>query len=257
MADAGHMFTDFAALLLSFFALRVAARPADWKRTYGFDRVSILAAFVNGLALFVIASLIIFEAVKRLLAPPEIAGGLMLAVAVAGFFVNLFCFLLLHGGARDNLNMRGAFLHVLGDLLGSAATIVAAGLIMATGWMPIDPLLSILVALVILKSAAMLVRESGHILLEGAPSELDRRELVRHLVDKVPGLCEVHHVHVWSISEARRMATFHACIAKNAHADAVLAEIRTRMKEDFGIDHITVEIERAGTQKSQACNDCA
>jgi len=257
LADAGHMFTDLAALLLAWFAMRIAARPADWKWTYGFDRVSILAAFVNGLALFVIAGMIVFEAVERLLAPQEVAGGLMLSVAVAGLAVNLVAFALLHGGTANNLNMRGAALHVMGDLLGSVAAIVGAGIIMATGWMPIDPILSVLVALLILRSAFMLVREAGHILLEGAPRGLDRRHLASALCKKVPGLTGIHHVHIWSLSEERRMATFHACIAEDAEAAEVLAGIRDRLDTDFGIDHVTVEIECGSGRTCEACADCA
>ncbi len=256
LADAGHMFTDFAALFLAFLAQRIAARPADWKWTYGFDRVSILVAFVNGLALFVIAGFIVYEAIERFLAPPEIAGGLMLVVAAIGLVVNLVSFLMLHGGSRDSLNMRGALLHVLGDLLGSVAAIIAAIVIMATGWMPIDPLLSLLVAVIILKSAAMLVRDSGRILLEGAPDDLDRADLARHLVATLPGLDDVHHVHVWSISESRRMATFHASIDANADAEEVLEGIREEMRRNFGVDHVTVEIEMSGTPRKRACADC-
>jgi cobalt-zinc-cadmium efflux system protein len=256
LADAGHMFTDFAALVLAYIAFRVAARPASRQWTYGFGRVSILAAFFNGLALFVIAALIIYEAILRLMSPPEILGGLMLGVAMAGLAVNLACFFILHGGDRKSLNMRGAALHVMGDLLGSIAAIIAAGVIMTTGFMPIDPLLSILVAVLILRSATMLVRESGHILLESAPPELDRTELALHLVGAVPGLLDIHHVHVWSLSENRRMATFHARLATDAAPDAVLADIRARLKHDFAIDHVTVEIESAEAAGSEACVDC-
>ncbi len=257
LADAGHMLTDFAALVLAFIALRVAARPADWKWTYGFDRVAILAAFVNGLMLFVIAAVIVYEAVLRLMSPPEILGGLMLVVALAGLAVNILAYFILTGGAGHNLNMRGAALHVMGDLLGSLAAIVAAGVIMATGWTPIDPLLSVLVAVLILRSAAILVRESGHILLEGAPAGIDRRQIARHLVDTVPGLADIHHVHVWSISEDRRMATFHARLVADADPDKVTAAIRSSMLEAFDIDHVTVEIEPARAAGSEACADCA
>ncbi len=257
LADAGHMFTDFAALVLAFIALRVAARPASRKWTYGFDRVAILAAFVNGLALFVIAAIIIYEAIQRLMAPPEVLGGMMLAVAVAGLVVNIVAFAILHGGARDNLNMRGATLHVMGDLLGSVAAIIAAGIIMATGWMPIDPILSVLVAVLILRSAAMLIGESGHILLEGAPVEIDRRKMADHLIATVPGLADIHHVHVWSISEDRRMATFHARLGHGAKAEAVLAGIRAVLADDFHIDHATIEIEDADAPKVEACIECS
>jgi cobalt-zinc-cadmium efflux system protein len=257
LADAGHMFTDFGALVLAWFAFRVAARPASRRWTYGFDRVAILAAFVNGLALFVIAAVIVYQAILRLMAPPEILGGLMLGVAIAGLAVNLAAFFILNGGDRNNLNMRGAALHVMGDLLGSVAAIVAAGVIIATGWTPIDPLLSILVAVLILRSAANLVRESGHILLEGAPPELDRSRMAQNLVGAVPGLLDIHHVHVWSLSEDRRLATFHARLEPDASPDAVLADIRARLNSEFGIDHVTVEIEPETAQRSAACADCA
>lgn len=257
LADAGHMFTDLAALLLAFFALRVAVRPATWKWTYGFDRVSILAAFVNGLALFVVAGMIIVEAVERLMDPPEVAGGLMLGVAVAGLVVNILAFVLLHGGAKDNLNMRGAVLHVMGDLLGSVAAIAGALIIMATGFMPIDPILSVLVAVLILRSAFMLVREAGHILLEGAPRDLDRRQLAETLCGGVPGVKGIHHVHIWSLSEERRMATFHAVIAENAEPDTVMAAIRARLATEYDIDHVTIEVERGAEHHGKACADCA
>ena len=257
LADAGHMLTDFAALVMAWLAMRVAARPATWKWTYGFDRVSILAAFVNGLALFVIAGFIVFEAIERLLAPPEVAGGMMLGVAIAGLVVNIVAFLLLHAGSKDNLNMRGAALHVMGDLLGSVAAIIGAGIIMVTGWMPIDPLLSVLVAVLILRSALMLMREAGHILLEGAPSDIDRRDMAQRLCEAVPGLSGIHHVHVWSISEERRMATFHACLEETADRETVLDMIRTRLDTDFGVDHVTIEVERGNGEKCAACADCA
>jgi len=169
LADAGHMLTDTMALALSAIAFRVSSRPADEKRSYGYQRFQILAAFVNGLSLLVIVGWILFEAVQRILSPSMVMGQTMLIVAAAGLVINIIVFFVLHGGDQENLNMRGAALHVLGDLLGSVAAITAALVILYTGWMPIDPILSIGVALLIFRSAWHLVKRSGHILLEGAP----------------------------------------------------------------------------------------
>lgn len=242
LADAGHMFTDAGALGLAWFAAGIAQRPADWKRSYGFDRFSVVVAFANGLALFAIAALIVYEAVQRLFMPAEVMGVPMLLVAAAGLGVNIVAFFILHG-AEKNLNVRGAVLHVLGDLLGSVAAIVAAIVIIYTGWMPIDPILSVLVALLILRSAWSLVRESGHILLEAAPVEIDSRAIAADLVANVAGLADVHHIHVWSITEERRMATLHARLSDEAGAEAVVGAIKARLAGQFGIAHATVEVE--------------
>lgn len=245
LADAGHMLTDFASLLLAWFAIRLARRPADWRRTYGFDRFSVLAAFVNGLSLFVIAGLIIFEAYERLSEPGEVLGGIMLAVALAGLVVNILSFWVLSRGEEGNLNVRAAALHVMGDLLGSVAALIAALVILFTGWTPIDPLLSVLVALIILRSAWAVVKESGHILLEGAPQEIDSRKIAPVLVSDVPAVEEVHHVHLWSLTEERRMVTLHARIRSGADGPAIVRAIKSVLKNRFGLDHVTVELEHA------------
>jgi cobalt-zinc-cadmium efflux system protein len=183
LADAGHMLTDTMALALAAVAFNVSRRPADARRTFGYQRFQILAAFVNGLSLLFIVGWILFEALRRLISPVEVTGTTMLVVAGAGLVVNVIAFAVLHGGDRDNLNIRGAALHVAGDLLGSVAAIVAAIIIIYTGWMAIDPLLSIAVAFLILKSAWALVQQSAHVLLEGAPAWLDRDELQRKIVE--------------------------------------------------------------------------
>ena len=245
IADAGHMLTDFASLALAWYGFRLARRPADWRRTYGYDRFSVLAAFTNGIALFVIAAWIAVEAWHRLSQPTEVLGGVMMWVALAGLGVNVAVFYVLHSGAHQNLNIRAATLHVLGDLLGSVAALVAALVIMTTGWMPIDPLLSVLVAAIILRSAWTVVAESGHILLEGAPSGLDSRVLAADLVETVPDVIDIHHVHAWSISEERPMITLHARISETAgDPEAITAEIKQRLKDRFRIAHATIEIER-------------
>ena len=243
LADAGHMLTDFGALTLAWFGFRLARRPADWKRTYGFDRFQVLIAFANGLALFVIAAWIVYEAAQRLSSPQPVAGGIMMVVGAAGLGVNLLAFALLHGADRENLNVKSAAIHVLGDLLGSVAALVAGAIIFFTGWTPIDPLLSILVALIVLRSAWKVVEDSGHILLEGAPHELDTRHIEPDLVANVPGVISVHHVHVWSITQERRMVTMHACVDKGLAGDRMVKAIKQRLHERFGLDHATVEIE--------------
>jgi cobalt-zinc-cadmium efflux system protein len=245
LADAGHMLTDFASLALAWFAFRLARRPADWKRTYGFDRFQVLIAFTNGLALFVIAGWIVYEAAERLMGTPHVSGGIMVVVASVGLLVNVVCFFLLQGADRENLNVRGAAIHVLGDLLGSVAALVAGGVIMLTGWTPIDPLLSVLVAAIIVRSGWYVVAASAHILLEGAPEELDTREIGPDLVANVKVVEGVHHVHVWSITQSRRMVTLHAQICDTADSDEAVKGIKARLKEQFGLEHATVEIERS------------
>ncbi len=244
LADAGHMLTDFAALSLAWFGFRLTRRPADWKRTYGFDRFQVLVAFANGLTLFAIAAWIVYEAYERLQTTPVVAGGIMVVVGALGLVVNIGAFALLHGADRENLNVRGAAIHVLGDLLGSVAALVAGVVIMTTGWTPIDPLLSLVVAVIIVRSGWYVVVESAHILLEGAPRELDTRHIAPDLVANIKGVEEVHHVHVWSITQERRMVTLHACIGETKDIDALVKRIKHRLKEKFGLKHATVEVER-------------
>jgi cobalt-zinc-cadmium efflux system protein len=242
LADAGHMLTDFAALSMAWLAFRVARRPADARRTYGFDRLSVLAAFVNGLALFVVAVWIVVEAVHRLDAPTPVTGGIMLAVAVAGLVVNIAAFWILYRGDRGNLNLRAALLHVLGDLLGSVGAIAAAFIIIWTGWTPIDPILSVLVAVLILRSAWTVVRDSGHILLEASPPEFDATEIAADLRAAVPDVTAVRHLHAWSITESRPMVTLEAIVGPSADPEAARLRIKERLAGTFGFDHATVEI---------------
>ncbi|MDH3660797.1 MAG: cation diffusion facilitator family transporter [Alphaproteobacteria bacterium] len=243
IADAGHMLTDFAALVLAWIAFRLARRPADWKRTYGFDRLSVLAAFVNGLSLFVIAGWIGIEAYRRLQEPIAILGGLMLWVALGGLLVNILAFWVLSRGESDNLNVRAAALHVAGDLLGSIGALLASLIIITTGWTPIDPLLSIAVALIILRSAWRVVRESGHILLEGAPRGFDRREVADAIKAAIPGVTRVHHIHAWSITQERPMATLEAEVAAGTDIQATKSAIKALLRDRFGMEHATVELE--------------
>ena len=242
LADAGHMLTDFAALSLAWLAFRFARRPPDARRTYGFDRLSVLAAFVNGVALFAVAGWIVLEAVHRLNDPRPVTGDIMLAVAALGLLVNIVAFWLLSRGDRDNLNLRAALLHVAGDLLGSVGAIVAALVIIWTGWTPIDPILSVLVAILILRSAWMVVRDSGHILLEASPSAFDAAAIAADLTDAIPEIAEVRHLHAWSITESRPMVTLEAVIRPGADAEAARQRVKARLADAFGFDHATVEV---------------
>lgn len=243
LADAGHMLTDSVSLVLAWYAYHLSGRQATARLTYGFDRVKILVAYTNGLSVFVIGLWIVYEAAQRLGSPSPVLGGPMLIVAALGLAINIVAFFVLHGGDRESLNMRGAILHVLGDLLGSVAALVAAGVILWTGWTPIDPILSMLVALLLFRSAWALMRESSHLLLEGVPASLDRDGIARDIESSVPGVREVHHVHVWSLDGTKNMATLHACLDEGVDAHGAVSAIKARLAASHGITHATVEPE--------------
>jgi cobalt-zinc-cadmium efflux system protein len=245
LADAGHMLADFAALVLAWLAFRFSRWPADRERTYGFDRLQVLVAYSSGLSMFAIAGFIVLEAVDRLRDPAPLLAGTMLAVAVAGLLVNIVVFTILHGADRENLNVRAAAIHVLGDLLGSIGAIIAAIVILQTGWLAADALISILVAVLILRSAWMIVRDSGHILIEGAPVGVAPSEIEADLEANVPEIEDVHHVHAWSITQERPIVTLHARLCEGREADAAIHAIKQRLHEKFGVTHATVEIELA------------
>lgn len=243
IADAGHMLSDFGALVLAWVGFRMARRPATLQRTFGYRRFPVLAAFVNGIALFLIAAWIVYEAIVRLNNPQPVMSGLMLWIAAGGLAVNVASFVVLHGADRDNLNVRGALLHVAGDLLGSLAAIIAAVVIMTTGWTPADPLLSVLVALIILRSAWSVTAQSAHILLEGAPEGVDLHHVIRDLTDNVEGVTDIHHAHLWSLDGRRSVMTLHAKIREGASGPDIVARIKKRLNETHGVGHATVEIE--------------
>ena len=243
LADAGHMLSDSVSLALAWYAFHLAGRAATSRLTYGFDRVKTLVAYTNGLTVFVVGIWIVYEALHRMAEPAPVLGGPMLAIAVLGLLVNLVAFRVLHGGDREGLNMRGAILHVLGDMLGSVAAIAAAAVILVTGWYPIDPILSALVALILFRSAWRLVRESGHLLLEGVPAGLDRDVLARDIEKNVKGVINVHHMHVWSLDGSRNMATLHARLRDDADANAAVRDIKLRLSKLHRIEHVTVEPE--------------
>ncbi len=247
LADAGHMLTDTMALALAAMAFHVAKRPPDGKLTFGYQRFQILAASVNGLSLLAIVGWILFEAVSRLISPSDVLGGTMLVVASAGLVVNLICFAVLNSGDRENLNIRGAALHVAGDLLGSIAAIVAAIVIIYTGWMTIDPILSIAVAALILKSAWSLVKRSAHVLLEGAPEWLNVKSMQERIVAGVPAVGEIHHVHIWGLTPQQLMLTMHMSLADPAASQLqVIRDVKRFLKKEYGIGHCTIEVDVEG-----------
>lgn len=247
LADAGHMLTDTMALALAAMAFHVAKRPPDGKLTFGYQRFQILAAFVNGLSLLAIVGWILFEAVSRLISPSDVLGGTMLVVASAGLVVNLICFAVLNSGDRENLNIRGAALHIAGDLLGSIAAIVAAIVIIYTGWMTIDPILSIAVAALILKSAWSLVKRSAHVLLEGAPEWLNVKSMQERIVAGVPAVGEIHHVHIWGLTPQQLMLTMHMSLADPAASQLqVIRDVKRFLKKEYGIGHCTIEVDIEG-----------
>ena len=244
LADAGHMLTDTMALALAAAAFHVSKRPADSLRTFGYQRFQILAAFVNGITLLLIVGWIVIEAVRRFAAPEPVAGPLMLVVAVVGLVVNVVAFLVLHGGDRENLNVRGAALHVAGDLLGSVAAIVAAVVIIRTGWLPIDPLLSLAVAALIFRSALRLVRHSGHVLLEGAPDWLDVGEMQALLRERLPNVAGIHHVHVWGLTPQDLMLTMHLRVDRQtSNPTQVIRDVKNLLEAEYRIGHSTIEVE--------------
>ena len=243
LADAGHMLTDTVSLVLAWYAFTLAGRAATSRLTYGFDRVKTLVAYTNGITVFLIGAWIVIEAFHRFNDPVPVLGGPMLVVAGLGLLVNIAAFFILHGGDRESLNMRGAVLHVLGDLMGSVAALVAATIIILTGWTLIDPILSALVAVLLFRSAWSLVRESAHMLLEGVPARIDRDAVARDIEQAVPAVKEVHHLHIWSLDGSKHVATLHACVAEGTGSDAAVRAIKERLATHHRIGHATVEVE--------------
>ncbi|MEM8635236.1 MAG: cation diffusion facilitator family transporter [Pseudomonadota bacterium] len=255
LADAAHMLTDTASLALAWIGYRLAARPADDTRNFGFSRMRVLAAFTNGLALLALSVWILVEGVQRLLSPSDVMGSLMLAVAAVGLIVNLIAFAVLHGGDRGDLNLSGALWHVAGDLLGSVAAIAAALVIMATGWMPIDPILSMLVAGLVGVAGWRITRRSGHILVEGAPDGLTPKAVSEDLIEHVKGLVDVSHIHTWSLTEKQPMVTLEALPEPGMSPQEIRLAIKDRLAKRFGVTHTTVEIldgEAVSSSKSAA-----
>ncbi|MGH7571177.1 MAG: cation diffusion facilitator family transporter [Gemmatimonadota bacterium] len=245
LADAGHMFTDVASLALALGALWMAQRPATLRHTYAYGRVEILAALLNGLFMWAIVAWIGYEAVERLRAAPAVRTGPMLAIAIGGLVVNAFSFVVLHRGAggRDrSLNLRGAGIHVLGDLLGSIGAVSAAVVIGLTGWVAADPLASLLIGILILVSSWRVVRDAIHILLEGTPHGLDVEDLIAALRE-VEGVAGVHDLHVWTITSGYPALSAHVVCDHQVARDMLLARLNRLLRERYGITHTTIQLE--------------
>jgi cobalt-zinc-cadmium efflux system protein len=239
LSDAGHMITDAAALALAVFASLIARRPASSRASYGYGRAEVLAAFVNAIAMLAVVALIGIEATRRLLEPSPVAGGMVTAIASIGLAVNLVAAWVL-SRAGGSLNTRGALLHVMGDLLGSLAALVAGGVIMATGWTPIDPILSIAVALLILRSTWQLLKQTTGVLMEGVPRHLDFDAIGRSLA-ALPGVSDVHDLHIWNMSTEGVALSAHLAIARGEEWPALLAKARRMLAADYGIRHATLQ----------------
>jgi cobalt-zinc-cadmium efflux system protein len=243
LADAGHMLADVAALMLALLAAWFGARPATPNKTFGYYRLEILAAFANGVVLVLVSLRIIYEAYARWSAPPEITrGGLMTAVAAGGLLTNLLCAWLLHGEHEKDLNVRGAWLHVLGDALGSVGAIAAGVLVLAFGWYRADPLFSALIALLIVWSSWNLIREATNVLLEGTPAHINLAA-VEGAILETEGVEDVHDLHVWTITSGREALSAHVRHAHAVSQPELLRELRAKLREQFGVDHLTIQME--------------
>jgi cobalt-zinc-cadmium efflux system protein len=245
LADAGHMLADAAALGLALFASHVAQRPATASRSFGLLRLEILAALVNGAVLLAIAVGIGLEAWRRLHAPAPVDGRLLLAVAAVGLAANVVAVVLLHGGHQHSLNQRGAYLHVLGDLLGSVGALTAGAVVLATGWTLADPIISVFIAALVLGSAWRLVKESTDILLEATPNHIAMSD-VHDRIASVPGVDSVHDLHVWTVTSGVVAMSGHLVVRNPTDNQPVLEEVQDRMRH-LGINHVTVQVERDQT----------
>lgn len=243
IADAGHMAVDSMALLFAFLGASYARRPADARRSYGYARLEVLVGYTNALLLLGLVSWIAFEAVQRLIAPQPILSTPMLVVACIGLVVNMVVLKVLGGHDHDDVNAAGAYLHVLGDLLGSVAAITAALLIWAFEWFWADAAVSLIVSALLLRASTRLLRRSAHILLEGVPEGVDLGSVPKTVETRVPAVRDVHHVHVWQLTGGSRVATLHAVLQPGHDPDSAIHDVRVVLHEDFAIDHVTVQLD--------------
>jgi cobalt-zinc-cadmium efflux system protein len=238
LSDAGHMVTDVAALAIALFAQHLAMRPPSRRASYGYARAEVLAAFINALIMLAVVGFIAIEAIRRLLSPAPVSGGIVIVIAAGGLAVNVLCAWLLSGS--HSLNSRAAMVHVLGDMAGSVAALLSGAVIAATGWVPIDPLLSLFVAVLILRSTWLLLRAATPILMEGVPAHLSYDEIGRALT-RVPGVATVHDLHVWHMTSERAALSAHLLIRDAAEWPETLAAAQRLLAERFGIDHVTLQ----------------
>lgn len=255
LADAGHMLTDSAALLLAFYAMTLSAKPADSQRTFGYGRLQVLAAYTNGIFLIGLTIWIVWESIQRFYEPNPIQSTTMLFVAILGLIVNIVVFKVLHSASGSNINVRSALLHVIGDLLGSVGAIVAALIIWQWGLLWVDPLLSIVVSMLILRSAYHVIKDSSHILLEGKPQELDTLKIREDLM-ALEGVVDIHHMHLWSISEQEPLMTFHALIKDDYEGDTMIDVMLEQLRVKHGLVHATIQIERTSCLENTDAVTC-
>lgn len=248
LADSGHMLSDAAALGLSLFATWLALKPASPEKTYGYYRTEILAAFINGIALVAIAIFIMWEAYARFLTPHPVKAPVMIAIAVGGLIVNIIGAAILHQSSKENLNIHGAFLHILGDLLGSVGTIIAGIFILFFNFYLADPIISIIIAVLVLISAINLVNEAANVLLEASPSHINV-SAIEKAIKGLPDVIDLHDLHVWSISSKNIALSVHI-VAEETCSHKILCEVDELLNEEFGIKHITVQLEPEGFHES-------
>jgi cobalt-zinc-cadmium efflux system protein len=242
LADAGHMLADVAALALALVAILFSSRPATPSKTYGYYRLEILAALINGALLMLISLGIFYEAYQRWANPPEVNSLVMMLVATGGLIINLVCAWLLHGDHEEDLNMRGAWLHIMGDALGSLGAIAAGLLMMLYNWYAADPLFSVVISLLIIWSSWHLIRESINVLLEGTPSHINLAA-VEEAILHTSGVENVHDLHVWTITSGREALSAHVIHAETISQSELLKELRTKLHDRFGVDHLTIQME--------------
>lgn len=242
LADAGHMLTDVAALALALFAMWFGGRPATSRKTFGYYRLEILAALVNGVTLVIVSLFIFREAYGRWLAPPEVNSTVMMGVAAGGLIINLIGAWLLHGDHKENLNMRGAWLHIIGDALGSVGAIIAGLLMTLYGWYVADPAFSVVIGALIIWSSWQIIREATNVLLEGTPAHINLAA-VENTFRETEGVADVHDLHVWTITSGREALSAHVVHTERAAPPELLRRLRTKLRERFGVDHLTIQME--------------
>jgi cobalt-zinc-cadmium efflux system protein len=249
------MFTDTLALGLSLFALSVAKRPASQTRTYGYLRAEILAALTNGIVLILISAYLSYEAYRRFTEPPQIQGGLMLVVAIIGLLANVIGLAILRSGARQNLNVKGAFLHMWSDAVSSIGVIAAAVMILLTGWSLVDPIITILIVVLILRGAVGLVVEASNILLETVPKHLNVSQVASD-VKNIRGVKDIHDLHVWTITSGVYALSCHLLIEDRmvSNSAEIVAEVNQTLSQKFGIGHSTLQLECEECQNSPVCH---
>lgn len=242
IADAGHMLADVAALTLALVAVWFSSRPATPDKTFGYYRLEILAAFINGVALVLIALFIFYESYVRWFAPTPVRSGVMTIVAAGGLAINLLCASLLHGDRHDDLNVRGAWLHIISDALGSVGAIIAGVIITLSGWYAADPLISAFIGLLIIWSSWHLIREATNVLLEGTPAHINLAA-VEDAILETEGVSDVHDLHIWTITSGREALSAHVIHAQSISQPGLLKELRTKLHDRFGVDHLTLQME--------------